>query len=1834
MAHAWLDSLSEDWVSQPASDTSAVQLPPLKSPTGATPNSQERPSRIPRRAHDSKKSWGSVQDSSINVLSERSANDINISRQRISSRPSQDTKSNLNSNRSLSASSNASVVHNTMQRNTSQPGRKQDTPEWKRRLVYGDLQYGEQRDLFCSAAAGLQDMFKPPTQGQDDPDLSQQHNLTMPSSPPMYPQCVTRAELDDGEAELEGIDGLDDDEELYPNDLTPSPSPRRLQREVKYRLNVDDSFASSNINDYSSFQDTPIRQPQVDVHSDESWLGARSEPDANTRKISGQSDMRNEYFSPIMIGRLSDEDGRVDFAPIEVPADQLKQKLEKLRINQMLLDSNADPEDGFDETGAGEPSEIEDTDDYAHNGGFLNLQRGGRSGEGSFRFRGLSPGFGVDTSEMLPEESLQASTPKQFPSVRTVSTNPYQVDYSSQSPSLPRAPFPSPEKRQMKAARATNLAPPGGSPLKLFGPYDSFTNQTLLRRISQYEEEMSADTSRQSQESPTQQDQSLFGFDANTTIASSPHRLPHIELSSPTPSVRSVSQFGVGELEGYQFESEVSKILNARMGPDDKENVSPIQDYSPVAPTFHQADKAFDDESELFVRRRRTRSGASSASKHGRTLSSSSQMKRSINPAKGAPAMSATPKRDVGSEGKRVRTSPSKDPTPKRRRTLHRSDIAFGREMQLAAVGSAHQQMQSAMETIKEAGLGDYQLAHPTVLAMRSILRPRTPTPSQRSSQQREQNPFSELKWEIANARPRTAPVRTVQNMADNSEALSDADRVPSIRTQDFVDQAAQIMAMIRSQVQQPGLSSVEESEAENSIPSPDDLDDEYEDSTTEPLSRPPSREGKPMARMPQRQEDPELIDRLRKYQELSDMGDAMSSARSAGPAVKERPLGTAQRRVSSGTRSDIDYSNDYEVVSDPPNIRLSTNPNFESWSASPSRDFPTQTSTGSTNRTYPTISSRGSECRKTIMPESVSHLIPDRVGSMYLDKQNNVWIKRKEPTVVPSSSSMISSEGSEDDPFASIPDLSVDITREMQNLKLATGQKADLAIDPSDMSPPAGLSKTLKSAASRGYVTLSPDAQLSPNMAPLAREELQKLDGKVTEDFDNQADNVANETTVHEHDISNAPSTARRRNLTISFSSPIASIIQDVVAEDLDVLEDDPSLPREGEDVSSTTPKKSPTSSTTSRSALRNSNSSLLYSNRPTSRHAVGHGPAFIPRPVSRIDEQDEDSTIELTPSREQRQVSIIGETSVISHRTPSGRRASLSFLVNRTPGDRSFGAQGDESAIIGQNVGNLSLSPLSEFTLHKADQSLGFEVSYVMGHRHMTTGDGSKRVMSMTIRELVDKLSEVEPFEPYWEDMMELDLHDKRLSSLHMLDEFCGKLTTLDASQNALGHLEGIPPNVRQLKVSHNMLTELTSWDHLMNLQYVDISGNEVKSLSALKNLVHLRSIKADNNQLTSLDGLDMHDGLLSLKARDNLIDEVDFAGIKLDRLTELDLTGNRIASVRNLDLLSALGRLKLGRNNIMRFSVKASMKGLRQLDLSDNQLTELDISNLPGLQSLHADRNSINHLSGFNRARRLDSLSLREQRGEEPLDLEFLSSAYEVRKLFLSGNYLGAFEPSVDFLNLQLLELANCGLQSLPENLGQLMPNLRTLNINFNAISDVSPLRFIPRMKKLLAAGNRLGDSTSVTELLTDFPHLTQLDLRDNPMTLGFYAPLQLLVPADRTGFVDPFMLPEANLERDETFASRLDEATRLRRRLHQIVFVASCKRLRTLDGLPVRRQTILSKDRLYQMLVTEGLLPEETAVKEVETTKEEPMDEGESKANNTLRSSRWNAEDSFA
>ncbi|TVY88342.1 Septation initiation network scaffold protein [Lachnellula willkommii] len=1580
---------------------------------------------------------------------------------------------------------------------------------------------------------------------------------------------------------------------------------RGKPRAMKYKLVNDEGseFSASDLSRSSNFH--PRAATFQSGQGYDSSMGASvSQKEVAGRTVSGQSDMRNEELSPIYVSRHNTIDGNIDFSA-KTPVAELKQRLEDIREDSPLQVSET-----LDKSSRIVLENMTaDTDDFAHNGQFINTRRGGRSEEGSFQKRMLSPSSlpAIDDSAMLPEESMQASTPKQLPNVRkTRTSNELQVPPGEGLSPIPQTPHSSPSKPNERPHETSS-----GSPLKIFGTYDTFTKQKLLRRLSQFEGDFDGSEEGFAHSVPGQE-QTKSDTNGGSVAESSPIK-PRQQGQSHSRTSRQVTSFGKGELDEFQFSEEASCDSSRFNSQDeDKENMSlPVLDPTQTRFKFQLEPSPALEEDMVMTRRSRhttttnTTKRTINVRKIIRPTTSTSEISTEMPTSQKLEDLDTPRKRNGDSEGKRLPKSPLKDPTPKRRRTLQNQDISqleVGDDSAgIDSLRETHQQMQSVIGKRKDARhLDDQQAANPKVLAMRQILRPRTPTPSQRSSQQNERPPLVELDMPtIEKARvlqeQRIAQIQAELDTTDPlkispalgaSQHIRDESRKGSVTTQDFLDEAKKIMAGIRGKARpRSGLTSVEESEAENDrnrIPEGDaeeeSIEDSYQESTQEPFSRPPSRDGKPITRAPVMQEDPIILDHLRKYQEKNDREDVVASSIRTMAMAKEAV--EEAKEIERMTNETISWASGRFLrsgnilESEPSNIRISENPELQRKRKHSASSVPTMSedskeaeypshgsnasSSQSTTRSIPTGSSRGSDSRRVIAPHTVSHLIPEQLAGMVFDREKKIWFKGKSVSAESRGQGIFSADETEDDPFGDIPDLSVDETQERQRIKAAAAglrQEAQTLSDTKNTPIPTPLqqnSSTYQASASNNpgqspfnfdpsnlfgltpggtapktKSTLSSweNKQAHTTSLPVFHESNKETDRKMsaqtkilaepTEDFER-------EISIHEDRVSESP---RRRNVTISFSSPIASIINplDYNVENSfqrsteETNNSDSSGLADAHEDSIVVKKRS--------SSHRETATSTRSSVRKASRGISIGRQTFSGRPVSRIDERDEEYSDEQNDDLYRRSVSVIVTT-------PAPKREVSMVYATPRPS---------------HEIGNLSLTPLSDFTIHHEDKSFGLDVSYVAARQRYTLGEGQQRTLSLSIKALVERITEVEPYEPFWEDLKQMELQEKRLTTLHKLDEFCGKIEELDVSHNQISQLNGAPSSVRHLRMTHNCLTNLTAWNHLSNLQYIDISNNGIESLSGLKCLVHLRGLRADNNKITSLDGIGQLDGLLSLRLRGNMLESIDFSATRLQRLTSLDLKHNQIRDVQNIDELSSLSNLNLEDNQISSFSPNGSklLWNLNYLRLTGNNLTSIDVSPFPSLRLLYLDRNRLGTVSGILKTKHLDSLSMREQQDGAIIDMSFLSQAFEIRKLFLSGNLLSIFNPSAVFLNLQYLELANCGLESLPANFGQLFPNTRVLNLNFNALKDLKPLHGIRRLKRLYLAGNRLAKLRNTTSMLSQFSSLSTVDLRSNQLTLGFYpallnTALAIRKVADGGEVLEPFTIGTVDSERDAKYA----------------------------------------------------------------------------------------------
>lgn len=284
------------------------------------------------------------------------------------------------------------------------------------------------------------------------------------------------------------------------------------------------------------------------------------------------------------------------------------------------------------------------------------------------------------------------------------------------------------------------------------------------------------------------------------------------------------------------------------------------------------------------------------------------------------------------------------------------------------------------------------------------------------------------------------------------------------------------------------------------------------------------------------------------------------------------------------------------------------------------------------------------------------------------------------------------------------------------------------------------------------------------------------------------------------------------------------------------------------------------------------------------------------------------------------------------------------------------------------------------------------------------------------------------------------------------------------------------------------------------------------------------------------------------------------------------------------------------------------------LTTLSLQKNHLSGLNISHSPNLQYLNVDSNQLATINGLEHLRHLDILSMRKQ----TVPVTILSSHLHARSIYLSANIIADLSLPHAHHSVQTFELASCGLEYLPEDFGLKLPNLRDLNISFNAIDDIRPLLNIANLETLHVAGNRIARLRKTVAVLGRLNGLQRCDLRENPLTLGLYPPLlpnaqsrdlvsTSLAEAQEEAAVAEmeevklqkkiaasYTLPAADMGSDMDALKRIDEETRLRRKIYELLVVTGCRKLIELDGLALDRGRVLVRDWAWERLVELGIV----------------------------------------
>lgn len=1251
---------------------------------------------------------------------------------------------------------------------------RESTPEWRKRLVHGELPTGEQRDLF--APIGLESVFKPPTPGSE----AARHDKV-----PMFKQSTDIWNFNEGsETNMHNPD-MDNANEGRREDTGDSKGKDPALQDIKRdkasspRASPEDALKASN---------SGGQQNRNANHS--------SLDNTQLRSVSGLEDLRNEGITPITFSRSNTLDGNGTSEIIKSALKQVTDKLEGLSLragdrpgsrasdSALLHPQSEVPAEALppgnellDVTSNSLPQDLS----MGTLGAFARFRRTDFLGEGSLLKPRLTP-------SPLPSQRL---SPQALWNSRIRSSPPFyfKTNPLTDPPTLPKPSSPHSENSatERSAEGKVEGMPSSGSPLKLFGNHDTFTNNKLLRRMSQFEETFGHPSDEDEPVSPSEE--ARRKGENRSLLSVKPDRSSSRRSRIRGTNNPKLNRFGDGGLDHFDF-SDTSpyepKLLYHEM---------PDSDYRPSS------------QRRFSISHRQYR----------RTSLDDHDHEHSPDHLSSADDDSL----DYGELNHRSKI-PSTEKNPKRRRTILKSGSPDFEDEGGRNLPGRTDNLSLLQKSLMQHGIDDSDENH--LNQSSSQQRPRTPSNSQSSTRKRSSSHWHHPNdTHIGEESPSDMAVPRVQVTGVNDEV-----RRGSITTQDYLNEATRVMDMIRSKGRTTGgLSSVEEldMEGEEDDDSYDDNDDDDDDSTREEFSRPPSREGVDLRKLREPNEpNPRVMSYLKKFQENDDPEFGVSTS------VASLHLGDDQQPGSPSR----DIPHDFDADRVERNQNDDQQEHKHSVGSVDEEGGHVTINTQMSSKSIPTGSSQGSYAKGVLSSDVVSHLIPEQVNGLTYDRFRQKWVKEK----AKQAPEKPKGEDSEDDPFRDIPDLSVDELQEMMRMQSSSptktddGRPAEEANDPqSPLSAkrsqtrdraPSVIASTIESKASRFAST-----DLDSGTRATSWDTDQHRNGETTSE-------VEHEIKLHEGRLSKPPRRQRASNqqaraVTVNFSSPPVSRI--AYSDDY-------------------TPTK--------------------YMSRELDQGAIQEqeSPAGDTRPHQESQTPSNRSTGD--SDNDDDALSVMRRSTEGAVSTPLNGHQENSLVRFQEPGhDSSY---------------SFHLSPLPDFTVHQIDKPLHLELSYVANRTNPTSLRQVHGTFALATEDLVRHLTEVEPFEPYWEHVRRLILRDKGLITLHKLNDFCPRLEDLDVSENDIGQLSGIPATLRTLRIQRNCLTSLTAWGHLVNLQYLDVSNNELESLDGFGSLIHLREIKANDNNIRNIDGIRELNGLLSLKLSNNSLTSVDFEGTEL--------------------------------------------------------------------------------------------------------------------------------------------------------------------------------------------------------------------------------------------------------------------------------------------------------------------------------------------------------------
>ena len=282
-------------------------------------------------------------------------------------------------------------------------------------------------------------------------------------------------------------------------------------------------------------------------------------------------------------------------------------------------------------------------------------------------------------------------------------------------------------------------------------------------------------------------------------------------------------------------------------------------------------------------------------------------------------------------------------------------------------------------------------------------------------------------------------------------------------------------------------------------------------------------------------------------------------------------------------------------------------------------------------------------------------------------------------------------------------------------------------------------------------------------------------------------------------------------------------------------------------------------------------------------------------------------------------------------------------------------------------------------------------------------------------------------------------------------------------------------------------NSVTELC-----LDKTVVEEYGNPVfTKIEGLENYKDLKVLSISKHQLQAFEMPDQLQNLKELNLSHN--DISSFNPCKLPGLQELDLSFNNLEELTNFPYCEELSWLNLSFNGLTSVSDLPYLPNLTSFALSGNPIRSLNglVKKIPQVKHLYLRNCPVSSLDPI-RELELSTLSVsptNSQIGMLPATKTLMLNGLKIQgKIRFSGNdklealtlkNTGKIEIGSDlncFPSLTKLSLSFTGLEKLPP----LPASLKELDISFNQVNDLEPLKRLTSLNKLRIEGNPINQN----------------------------------------------------------------------------------------------------------------------------------------------------------